>query len=332
MYLGIDIHKRYAQVAVMDEAGEIVEEVRVENANLDELAQRYAGAEAAIEATSNYYHIHDTLSEHLDVTVAHPSKLTLIANTDKKTDRVDAKELARMVRLGSVPESYVPTDEIREARALVRGRQKLVETRTEYANKIHGLLSDQGITREMKPLSVSGRESLRDLSLPTPWDTLLASYLEMIETLTEEIERLEAAIEERAGSLAETQLLMTIPGVSYYSALMIYAEVGEIDRFDRDKEVVSYAGLNPVIRESGDSRIEGGISKRGSRQLRWILVQCARTAVHTCDDEYLSRFYDRLAGKKGSQKAIVATARKLLVSIYHMLDREEVYDPPGVTA
>jgi len=154
----------------------------------------------------------------------------------------------------------------------------------------------------------------------------------VIETLTEEIENLEETIEERAGSLKETQLLMTIPGVSYYSALMIYAEVGEIGRFDRDKEVVSYAGLNPVIRESGDSRIEGGISKRGSRQLRWILVQCARTAVHTCKDEYLKQFYDRLAGKKGSQKAIVATARKLLVSIFHMLDREEVYDPPGVSA
>jgi transposase len=332
MYIGIDIHKRYAQVAVMDETGEIVEEVRVENANLDEFAQRYAGADAAIEATSNYYHIYDTLSEHLDVTVAHPSKLTLIAQTDKKTDRIDAKELARMVRLESVPESYVPTDEIREARALVRGRQKLVENRTEYANKIHGLLADHGITRKVKPLSVSGRESLRDLSLPTPWDTLLASYIEMIETLTEEIHQLDDAIEERAGSLPETQRLMTIPGVSYYSALMIYAEIGEIERFDRDKEVVSYAGLNPVIRESGDSRIEGGISKRGSRQLRWILVQCAQTAVHSCEDEYLTRFYDRLAGKKGSQKAIVATARKLLVSIYHMLNREEVYDPPGVSA
>ncbi|WP_340102239.1 IS110 family transposase [Salinibaculum salinum] len=332
MYIGIDIHKRYAQVAVMDETGEIVEEVRVENANLDEFAQRYAGADAAIEATSNYYHIYDTLSEHLDVTVAHPSKLTLIAQTDKKTDRIDAKELARMVRLESVPESYVPTDEIREARALVRGRQKLVENRTEYTNKIHGLLADHGVTRKVKPLSVSGRESLRDLSLPTPWDTLLASYIEMIETLTEEIHQLDDAIEERAGSLPETQRLMTIPGVSYYSALMIYAEIGEIERFDRDKEVVSYAGLNPVIRESGDSRIEGGISKRGSRQLRWILVQCAQTAVHSCEDEYLTRFYDRLAGKKGSQKAIVATARKLLVSIYHMLNREEVYDPPGVSA
>ena len=332
MYLGIDVHKRYAQVAVMDEAGEIVEEVRVENANLDDLAQRYAGAQAACVATCNYYHIHDTLSEHLDVTVAHPTKLTQIANTDKKTDRVDAKELARMVRLNSVPESYVPTDEAREARALVRGRQTLVENRTKYANKIHGLLSDHGITEDVKPVSVEGREFLRELSLPTPWDALLESYLELIETLTEEIQRLEATIEERAGSLRETQLLMTIPGVSYYTALAIYAELGEIDRFDGHKEVVSYVGLNPVIRESGASRIEGSISKRGSDRVRWLLVQAAHTAVHTCNDEYLSRFYGRLASRKNSQKAIVATARKMLVSIYHMLDRDEVYDPPGVSA
>ena len=332
MYLGIDVHKRYAQVAVMDEAGAIVEEVRVENANLDDLAQRYAGAQAAIEATSNYYHIHDTLSEHLDVTVAHPKKLGQIADTDKKTDRVDAKELARMVRLNSVPESYVPTDEIRKARALVRGRQTLVENRTKYANKIHSLLSDHGVTEDLKPLTVEGREFLRDLSLSTPWDSLLESYLEMVETLTEEIQTLEETIEERAGSLNETQLLMTIPGVSYYTALTIYAELGEIERFDGDKEVVSYVGLNPVIRESGDSRIEGSISKRGSGRVRWLLVQAAHTAVHTCNDEYLSRFYERLANRKNSQKAIVATARKMLVSIYHMLDRGEVYDPPGVSA
>lgn len=79
----------------------------------------------------------------------------------------------------------------------------------------------------------------------------------MIETLSEEIERLKAAIEECTGSLPETQLLMSISGVSYYSALMIYTEVGEVTRFDQDKEVVSYAGLNPVILESGDSRLEG---------------------------------------------------------------------------
>jgi len=196
----------------------------------------------------------------------------------------------------------------------------LIENRIKYANKIHGLLKDYGIKKDVKPLNEEGREFLRELSLPAPWDALLESYLEIIETLSEEIRELDAEIEEFAGSLEETQLLMTTPGVSYYTALTIYAELGEIDRFDGDKEVVSYVGLNPVIRESGDFWIEGSISKRGSSRVRWLLVQAAYTAVHASNDEYLTRFYQRLASRKKSQKAIVATARKMLVSIYHMLD------------
>ena len=220
-------------------------------------------------------------------------------------------------------ESYVPTEEVGEARALVRGQQTLVENRSEYANKAHGLLSDHGITEDVKPLTVEGRESLRGLSIPTPFDALLESYLDLIESLTEEIQKLDETIEQRAGSLKETQLLMTIPGVSYYTALTIYAELGGIDRFDGDKEVVSYVGLNPVIRESGDSRIEEGISKRGSGRVRWLLVQAANTAVHTSNDEYLSRFYDQLVSRKNSRKAIVAAARKMLVSMYQCLIGEK---------
>jgi transposase len=231
-----------------------------------------------------------------------------------------------------VAESYVPPEEIRERRALTRGRKRLVEKRTDFKNEVHALLDQEGITIDKKPFSVAGREALADLSLGIVAQSLLDAYLAAIDTFTEQIKRLEDLIEERAASLLETQLLMTIPGVSYYSALLITAEIGEIERFDEAKEVVSYAGLNPVIRESGDSRTEGGISKHGSKHLRWILVQCANTAVHNCHDAYLSRFYERLNRRKPSKVAIVATARKLLVSIYHMLTREEVYDPPGVNS
>lgn len=125
---------------------------------------------------------------------------------------------------------------------------------------------------------------------------------------------------------------MTIPGVSHFTTLTVHAELDEIGRFDGDKEVVSFAGLNPVVRESGDSRFEGGISKNGSGRLRWLLVQSAYVAVHRCKDESLSRFYDRLADKKSAKEAIVATVRKMLMSIYHMLDRGVVYDPPGVSS
>ena len=332
MYLGIDIHKSDAQVAVMNEDGGIEAELRVKNDNLEELAQQYAGSEAAIEATSGYYHIYKTLSAFLDVKVADPNQLHSIATSDKKTDRVDAKELARLLRLDAIPECYVPSEDIRKYRALVRGRSSLVENRTEIANKVQSLLTEQGVSRSVKPLSETGREFLTELSLPTPWDKLLDSYLSMIETLTEEIEQLDAVIEDIAGSLEETQLLMTIPGVSYYSALLIYAEIGEIERFETAKQLVSYVGLNPIVRESGDSRYEGGISKRGPGNVRWMLVQSSHVAVHTCNDEYLSRFYNRLDSRKSGKKAIVATARKLLVTMYHMLDRQEVYDPPGVSS
>lgn len=331
MYLGIDLHKPDAQIAVRNEDGDVEEEFRIKNDNIEKVARRYAGSEAAIEATSGYYHIYQTLTPSLDVKVADPNRVKSIANSDKKTDRVDARELSRLLRLGSIPESYVPSEEIRKYRALVRGRDSIREDRTEIVNQIHGILTEQGITKKVKPLSASGREFLMELSLPTPWDEILESNLSLIERQTAEMEKLDEVIEEIAESLEETKLLMTIPGVSHYSSLLIYSEIGEIDRFDSAKEVVSYAGLNPIVRESGDSRYEGGISKRGPGNVRWMLVQSSYVAVNTCNDEYLSRFYDRLLKRKSKKKAIVATARKMLVSMYHMLDRKEVYDPPGVS-
>lgn len=88
--------------------------------------------------------------------------------------------------------------------------------------------------------------------------------------------------------------------------------------------------MYPTIRESGDSRVEGGISKRGSGRVRWLLIKAAYNAVDNCEDAYLTQFHDRLVRKMTRKKAIVATARKLLVSMYYMLDRGEVYDPRGV--
>lgn len=137
-----------------------------------------------------------------------------------------------------------------------------------FANKIHALLADQGITRRVKPLSKAGRDFLSGLPLPKPWNGLLSAYLSVIDSLTAEIDALDDRIEDRASTSEETQLLMTIPGISHYSVLVIDAELGEIDRFDTAKQVVRYVGLNPVIRESGDSRFEGSISKKGSGTVR----------------------------------------------------------------
>ncbi|MDQ2072353.1 transposase [Haloarcula sp. H-GB4] len=130
MYLGIDTHKKYSQVAVVDGDGNLQDEIRLPNDRLDELAEEYAGGDAAIEASGNYRPIYEMLNEHLDVSLVNPSKNRIIADATVKTDRVDAKKLAHMLRADMLAESYVPPDEIRTLRDLVRTRKSLVEKRT----------------------------------------------------------------------------------------------------------------------------------------------------------------------------------------------------------
>ena len=332
-YVGIDVHKTEAQVAVLDDEGQIEEEVRVANADLDEIAQRYAGNEAALEAGSNYFTIVDTLSEHLDVTLANPAQADWLDEQTQKNDRKDAKNLARYLRMGEVPESYVPPTEFREYRALARGRKKFVDKRSDFKNEVNALLDQAGITHEGSLWSNEGREFLAELTLDEPSQLMLDHWLEAIDEFTEKIKRIQRKIEETAAAVDEVDTMMTAPGIAAYSGLMVHGEIGEVGRFDRANEVVSYAGLDPVVRESGDSRTEGSISKEGNGNLRWILVQCAGTAVHNAKDPYLSEFYWRLREKRNKEPkvALVATARKLLVSLFHMLRKNEPYDPAGVS-
>lgn len=331
--IGIDLHKHESQVAVLpDEPSDDgpLEEVRVANANLDEIAARYEGSQAVIEATSNYYTIYDRLSKHLEVAVANPLELSWIAESSHKTDEIDAEKLAELKRADIVPESYVPPEEIRALRALTRGREHLVDERTKWKNEVHALLDQYGVEYKRELFSVNGREFLAELTLEDPGEILLETYLETIDELTEKIESLSDEIETRAEEIPEVKRLETIPGVGALTALQIYAEIGEIERFERAAELVSYAGVDPSVRESADSRTEGSISKQGNKYLRTAVVQGAWRAVHNGQDPYLGKFYTRLREQKNKPEKVarVAAGRKLLVSIFHMLTRKEDYNPP----
>jgi transposase len=330
MYLGIDTHKRYSQVAVVDGDGNLQEEIRLPNDRLSELAEQYAGGDAAIEASGNYRPIYEMLDEHLDVTLANPSKNRVIAEATVKTDRIDAKRLAHMLRADMLAESYVPSDEIRTLRDLVRTRKSLVEERTAEKNRIRAVLKRTDNAYDSALFGPTGREFLAELSLSEANRTIIEAHLSVIDEYDEQIERLEEKIERKTLESPAAQRLLSIPGVGQSTAALIVAEVGEIDRFDRHEELVSYAGLDPMVHQSGEMEVHGSISKEGSAHLRWALVQCAHVSVR--HDEYLGNFYTRLKKRKNHQIAIVATARKLLVSIFYMLKRRETYDPPEVSA
>lgn len=159
---------------------------------------------------------------------------------------------------------------------------------------------------------------------------IIEAHLEAIDALNEQIEKLERTIEEVAGADEDTQRLMSIPRVSYFTSLLINSEIGVIDRFPSPDQLVSYAGLDPSVRQSGNKKIRGGITKEGSAPLRRALGQCATVAVRF--DEYLENFYTRLEERKDHQVAIVATARKnVRHDILHALQREGVrFQRPGL--
>ncbi|EMA46680.1 putative transposase [Halococcus saccharolyticus DSM 5350] len=140
MYPGIDTHARYSQVAVVVHDGNLHDEIRLPNDRLDQLAEQYADGEAAIEASGHYRPVYEMLDEHLDVTLVNPSKNREIADATVKTDRIDAKCLAHMLRVDMLAESYVPSDEIRTLRDLVRTRKSLVEERTAEKNRVRAVI------------------------------------------------------------------------------------------------------------------------------------------------------------------------------------------------
>src|SRR3989338_4194407 len=147
MHVGLDVHKEFCQAAFLDENGEFVREERFENSasGLAELAQAAKDCEVVMESSTSSMHVYDALSETCRVKVAHPSKVKAIASARIKTDKIDARILAQLLKADMIPESYVPKKEHRQARLLVRHRASLVELRTQIKNKIHALLTKEGI-------------------------------------------------------------------------------------------------------------------------------------------------------------------------------------------
>lgn len=325
VYIGMDVHKNFSQAIVVNGEGEVLEELRVENTReeLEGFALKYSGSKAVMEATGNYRFIYDLLEDHLELKLAHPYKTRAIAEARIKNDSLDAEMLAHLLRANLIAESYVPCKVVKELRDLTRTRKNLKADQTRVKNRVRSILARNGI--KVKPFTKEGREELENMDISDADRKLLEINYSLLDKLGEEIKEISKVIEEKAKLDEDAQLLMTIPGVSYYSALLIKSEIGDINRFPNKLKLVSYAGICPSVRQSGDKEVRGRITKQGSRNLRWILIQCANVAVR--HDDYLRNFYQRIKRKKGHNTAIVATARKMLVCIYYMLTRREPYNP-----
>ena len=218
--------------------------------------------------------------------------------------------------------------DLREIRALIRHRLSIVKIRTMVKNKIHSLIDKNGIETELENnlFTKKGMEWLKSLQFQSsPLDRLmLDNYLEHLGSLRHQIKTVDQEILSKATEDEDVRLLLSLTGVSIYTALLLKSEIGDIKRFPNYKKLVSWAGLAPSMHQSGSVEYYGRITKQGSRMIRWIMVESARVAVN--HDERLKSFYERIKYRRGDQKAIVATANKMLKIIWTMLTRREPYE------
>ena len=325
-WVGIDLHRRRSQIAIIDEHGELTLQKRIPTGRetITELLGDPVNTHVALEATYGWEWLAELLEDAgFDVHLAHPLRTRAIAAARVKTDAVDAKTLAHLLRTGLLPEAYIAPPELRDLRDLLRHRATLTHLRTSIKNRVHALLARQGILPEHTDLfGKAGREYLTTLELPDGPRRRLDSLLALIADFDREITTTTSEIDQRAKADERVKLLCQIRGIGRYTAMLIIAEVGEVNRFPTAKHLCQWAGLTPTIRSSDGKARLGHISRQGSTILRWALCEAAQ---HTpTGGGPLRAQYERIAKRRGSKIARVAVARQILTLCYYGLRDGEI--------
>lgn len=321
IFAGIDYHKKFSLVTIGNDAGEVLTQCRLPNDRVA-IKQFFAGfptAICAVESCRGYEWFVDYLKElgH-EVRLVNAYKAKLIAQSKCKTDKIDSKVLMQLLAKDFLPTCYQPTPSERRLRERLRWRAQLVRYATRMKVRIHSILDKENVGVTAPQLfSIEGREFLRNIQLSDSRKVMLGEHLNILEFFEKLVESEDTWVKRTVKANTDAQLLATIPGVGNLTALVILAELGDINRFKTAKQVVSYAGLAPKVHSSADKCYLGPITKEGSKMLRWMLIQAAWVAVRTNPQLRLS--FMSVRNRNGKNPGIVSVARKLLKIAYRVL-------------
>jgi transposase len=329
-FVGFDLHKRYITACALDGSGGLLAEVRQLATPIEAVADWLAALPApvavAMEATLYWEWLVGQLQQRgYEVRVAHAYQVKLIWQARSKTDPVDARKLAELLRTNLLPAIWVPDLETRRRRQLLRGRAFLVRERTRVKNRIHGhLTAENHVCPTTDLYGRAGRAWLAAVPLSPVLQDQSERLLRLHDVLTQEIQRLDGQVKRAARRDPVARRLATIPGVGVFGALFLHAEIGPIDRFRSSHELAAYAGLVPTTRSSGGKTTHGPLAKASNHWLKWILVEIVQTLKLAPGP--VGAYYRHLLRAKGKPKATTAAARKLCCYIYWMLKEGWSYE------
>jgi transposase len=320
VYVGIDVHRKRSQIAVVEEDGAVRVNRNVPNGVgtvLGVIGDLPIGAPVAFEAAYGWGWLVELLEDYgFEPHLVHPLRCKAIASARLKNDKVDAATLAQLLRADLLPEAWIAPLQIRQQRALIRHRCQLVRLRTLLRNRVHAVLADHGCDRRGSYFTAPGRVWLDGLDLPDASRRVVDDLLGLTDALKEPIDALDKQLLAHARGDPRVKALTQLPGVGTLTALIIAAEVGDVTRFPSARKLAAWAGLTPTVRSSDLTVRHGHISKQGSQWLRWILCEAAQTAKRSPE---FAADYQRLARRRGKKIATTAIARRLLARAYHLL-------------
>lgn len=327
VYVGIDLHRKRSQVCAIDADGRELLSRRIDNEPQALLALLGSLGEqplVALEAAYGWEWVADLFDEEgIELHLSHPLATKAIAAARVKTDAVDARTLAHLLRGGLLPEAWIAPRQLRDLRELLRQRVVLTNARSALKNRVHALLARNGIQHRHSDLfGRSGRAFLAELALREPQRERLQTLLRLIEAFDAEIAVLASQVDAQAKADPRVQVLRQLPGIGSYTALLILAEVGVPERFPSARHLCSYAGLTPRVRASAGKVRLGAISHQGPPYLRFALVEAAQKAGQ--GGHPLRKRFERIARRRGRNIAKVALARHLLTLCYYGLRDGEI--------
>lgn len=327
-YTGIDLHRKTSFITTVDAKGQIIKKLNVLNDEatiLEYFLTLDDDTQVVIESTASWYWLYDLLSEHsIPVVVSNPVKTKAIASAKIKNDKLDSHMLAQLLRADLLATVYVSSQQSRQLKELLRHRSKLVRDMVRMKNRIHNIMAKNNLSVPTSDLfGKRGLAFLSEAKLPKHHRHQVNTYLTLYLQLKEHTEALTKQVKQYASCHEMAQLLMTIPGVGAITAMVMAAEIEDIGRFKSYRHLSSYAGLVPRLDASADKQRTGRITKQGSPYLRTAVVEAAQAAART--KSRLNLFFRRRIVRSGYQKAIVATAHKIVQYAYYILRDQRPY-------
>ena len=326
-YVGCDLHKFSTYFYVVDSQGKCILNKSIPNES--DLLHKFLSSlptpfKLAVEATYNWYFFIDIVAEHTDeYYLTNPLYLKAFAKRNKKTDKIDAKLIANILRIGYLPEVYIVNKKTQIDREVLRQRMKVIQDRCRIIFRLKALLDKLGEKSTGNFATKKRLENIETKHLSKEYQHIIKEYCEQIISLLQAENRTDSVIRELVTKDPEAKLLKTIDGIGEFSALLIKSEIADITRFKNFDKLCSYAGLAPRVHQSGNKCKIGSLSKNRRKYLQWILLEISYHFMYR--NEKARNKFEKLKEQKPYNKAKVVIARDLLKIIYRVLKTKKPY-------